>query len=120
MKRCMPSFERKLRGTPPEGPSRVTDSASPVGLGRSAGERELRYSEYEPWLLGWCRWRLELRLVSSGGGALTQTVADGKWKWRGRDARLHEHVFVVEKSESFGYDPASAEMYPINGGMLGP
>lgn len=45
--------------------------------------------DYEPWLLGFCRWAIVKRIPQ--GSAIWQwTVRSGRWKWRGFDAPYQE------------------------------
>jgi predicted DCC family thiol-disulfide oxidoreductase YuxK len=52
--------------------------------------RIIKIVQYEPWLLGWCRWEITADLHYCCGPAVCTTLAKGRWKWRGRKARLFE------------------------------
>lgn len=60
---------------------------------RHPTHRIVKIIDYEPWLLGWCRWEVTTDLHYCCGETMTSVLAAGRWKWRGRDARLREMYF---------------------------
>lgn len=72
----------------------VVEAAEAVA--RAVPSVEVVAFEFEPWLLGFCRWRTVERTIWGGLGngevAMGKVLAQGRWRWRGRSAQYREWV----------------------------
>jgi hypothetical protein len=61
-------------------------------------------THYQPWLLGWCRWRVVVsHHESEEAHGIQTTLAEGKWLWRGLRAPFEEwSQFGTDGYEVYG------------------
>jgi hypothetical protein len=55
----------------------------------------VRHAEFQPWLLGWCRWEVVFESAADNGITVRLYLAQGSWRWRGRRAHYREDVYEV-------------------------